>query len=250
MTKYTHDTIVPFSDSALGKKKQVAEMFDQIAFRYDFLNHFLSGGIDLYWRKKTIRTLIPLQPETILDTATGTGDMAIMMSRYLPATRITGIDISEGMLEIGRQKIKKLDLTGRVELKTGDSENIPFPDDHFDAVTVAFGIRNFEDLEKGLSDMLRVLKPGGRLLILEFSRPRLKGFRQIYEAYMKYLACPIGRWLSHNRDAYQYLNASVKAFPEGETFLGILQKTGYGDTRRKTLGLGICTIYEGVKILL
>jgi demethylmenaquinone methyltransferase/2-methoxy-6-polyprenyl-1,4-benzoquinol methylase len=250
MAKYMHDTIVPFKDSKLGKKQQVAEMFDRIAFRYDFLNRALSGGIDVRWRKKAIRELAPYQPQTILDVATGTGDMAILMTRYLPRAKITGIDISAGMLEIGRQKISQSKLDDRISLQTGDSESIHFPDDHFDAVTVAFGIRNFENLEKGLVEMRRVLKPGGRLLVLEFSRPKAGLFRGIYEFYMRTVASPLGRMLSRNKEAYQYLNASVSAFPEGRELIRILDKTGYSDTHLRPLTLGVCTIYQGAKILL
>ena len=250
MAKYTHDTVVPFKDSDLGKKEQVAEMFDRIAFRYDLLNRFLSGGIDIGWRKRAIRQLIPYHPGTILDVATGTGDMAILMTRYLPSARITGIDISAGMLDIGKQKITRLKLDSRIQLQMGDSERILFPDNSFDAVTVAFGIRNFEDLEKGLSEMLRILKPGGRLLVLEFSQPRQKGLRYLYSLYMRLVASPVGRLLSRNREAYQYLHVSVKAFPEGKELLGILDRTGYTNTRLNRLSLGICTIYQGAKILL
>jgi demethylmenaquinone methyltransferase/2-methoxy-6-polyprenyl-1,4-benzoquinol methylase len=250
MAKYIHDTVVPFKDSGLGKQEQVAAMFDHIAFRYDFLNRFLSGGIDVFWRRKAIRQLLPHHPEKILDVATGTADMAILMTRYLSAAHITGIDISSGMLEIGKRKIARSKLGDRVELHTGDSEHIHFPDNSFDAVTVAFGIRNFENLEKGLGEMLRVLKPGGRLLVLEFSRPKQAGFRRLYNFYMRVVACPVGRLLSRNREAYQYLDESVRAFPEGLALLEILKKSGYADTRLHPLSMGICTIYEGAKILL
>jgi demethylmenaquinone methyltransferase / 2-methoxy-6-polyprenyl-1,4-benzoquinol methylase len=250
MAKYTHDTVVPFKGSDLGKKQQVADMFDRIAFRYDFLNRFLSGGIDVYWRKRAIRELLPYHPEAILDVATGTADMAILMTRYLSGARITGIDISTGMLEIGRQKIARLKLNERVELYTGDSEHIHFPDNSFDAVTVAFGIRNFENLEKGLREMLRVLKPGGRLLVLEFSQPKQAGFRHLYRLYMRLVASPVGRLLSRNREAYQYLDESVRAFPEGKELVGILDRTGFSDTGLHPLSMGICSIYQGAKILL
>jgi demethylmenaquinone methyltransferase/2-methoxy-6-polyprenyl-1,4-benzoquinol methylase len=248
MAKYSHDTVVPFKDSELGKKQQIAHMFDRIAFRYDFLNRFLSGGIDIYWRKKAIRELASTPPPRhILDVATGTADMAIMMSRYLSPEKITGIDISTGMLDIGRQKIARLKLEGRVELYTGDSEAIHFPDNHFDAISVAFGVRNFENLEKGLQEMLRVLKPGGQLVVLEFSQPKKAGFRQIYKVYLRLVAPGIGRLLSKSREAYAYLNESVKAFPEGEDFIRILDKNGYINTRLQPLSLGICTIYTGEK---
>jgi len=250
MAKYSHDTIVPFKDSSLGKKQQVAQMFDRIAFRYDFLNRFLSGGIDMRWRKKAIRELAAQQPRTVLDVATGTADMAILMTRYLPDAKITGVDISEGMLELGRQKITRLHLAEQVELRTGDSEALHFPDNSFDAITVAFGVRNFENLEKGLQEMLRVLQPGGRLVVLEFSQPRAGGLRKLYNLYMRAVAPRICSILSSNREAYQYLNDSVQAFPEGDAFLRILEGSGYVQTARRPMTLGICTIYTGAKILL
>ena len=187
MTKFSHDTVVPYRHSVKSKKDQVAGMFDNIAYRYDFLNRFLSGGIDIIWRKKMLRELKPLAPKTVLDVATGTGDVAIMAARILKPDRITGIDISEGMLEIGRKKINKLLLNNKIELIKGDSEAINSADNSFDAVTVAFGVRNFENLEKGLSEILRVLRPGGKLVILEFSRP-VGSFRWIYNLYMNNLA--------------------------------------------------------------
>jgi len=265
MAKYSHDTVVPFKDSTLGKKQQIAHMFDRIAFRYDFLNRFLSGGIDVYWRKKAIRELAADAGQTaaptnspggseadtrgwnILDVATGTADMAIMMSKYLSPAKVTGIDISTGMLDIGRQKIARLKLEGRIELCTGDSEAIHFPDNSFDAISVAFGVRNFENLEKGLQEMHRVLKPGGRLVVLEFSQPKKAGFRQLYEVYLRLIAPGIGRILSKSREAYAYLNESVKAFPEGDDFVRILDKNDYINTRLRRLSLGICTIYTGEK---
>jgi demethylmenaquinone methyltransferase / 2-methoxy-6-polyprenyl-1,4-benzoquinol methylase len=247
MSKYTHDTIVPFKDSELNKKKQVADMFNRIAFRYDFLNRFLSGGIDIYWRKKAIRELLAIDPKNILDVATGTGDVAILISKHLNAKKITGIDISEGMLGVGKQKITRLKLEDLVTLQTGDSEAIQFPDNSFDAITVAFGVRNFENLEKGLKEMLRVLKPGGRLVVLEFSKPKQGGVKWLYNMYMKLIAPGIGKLVSKNAEAYKYLNESVKAFPEGIDFLSILTKTGYTDTYSKTLSLCICTIYCGSK---
>ena len=168
---YPHDTVVPFKDSSESKKKQVEKMFDKIAFRYDFLNRFLSAGIDIGWRKKAIKLLLPVKPERILDVATGTGDFALTSYEILKPAKITGIDISEGMLELGRKKIAKAGLDSHIELLNGDSEAILFEDNSFDAVTVAFGVRNFENLEQGLSEIKRVLKPGGRLIVLECTKP-------------------------------------------------------------------------------
>ncbi len=250
MANYSHDRIVPFKDSELGKKQQIADMFDKIAFRYDFLNRFLSGGIDIYWRRRAIRELSNVgaaSEKTILDVATGTADMAIMMARYLSVSHITGIDISTGMLDIGRQKITRLHMGEKISLQTGDSEAILFPDAHFDAVTVAFGVRNFENLEKGLREMLRVLKPGGRLVVLEFSQPKTPGVRQIYDLYLRLVAPNIGKMVSSNREAYQYLNDSVKAFPEGENFIRIMETCGYNNPRLRRLSLGICSLYVGEK---
>jgi demethylmenaquinone methyltransferase/2-methoxy-6-polyprenyl-1,4-benzoquinol methylase len=238
---------VPFNESQQTKKEQVAAMFDQIAFRYDFLNRFLSGGIDVSWRKRAIRELKEINPRRVLDVATGTADVAIMTSKYLNPEKIVGIDISEGMLNLGRQKVDKLLLSKRIELLKGDSEAINFPNESFDAITVAFGVRNFENLEKGLAEMYRVLKPGGKAVILEFSKPRKKGFKGLYNLYMNIIAPRAGQWVSKNKDAYKYLNQSVKAFPEGETFLHILQQVGFKNTTLKRLSLGICTIYCGSK---
>jgi demethylmenaquinone methyltransferase/2-methoxy-6-polyprenyl-1,4-benzoquinol methylase len=247
MAKYSHDRVVPFKDSELGKKQQIADMFDRIAARYDFLNRFLSGGIDIYWRRRAIRELG--RGGHILDVATGTGDMAIMLTKYLSPVRVTGIDISKGMLEIGRQKIARLKLEDRVALMEGDSEAIRFPDNHFDAITVAFGVRNFENLEKGLQEMLRVLKPGGRLVVLEFSQPKTPGIRQVYDLYLRLVAPRVGKMVSSSREAYQYLNDSVRAFPEGEDLVRILDKTGYVRTGLRRLSLGICSIYIGEKTI-
>ncbi len=242
-----HDSIFPFGDKERSKKDQVADMFNQIAGRYDFLNRFLSGGIDIYWRKKAIAELQSLKPRIVLDVATGTADVAIMTMKYLTPEKIIGIDISIGMLALGREKIAKAMLNKQIELLEGDSETINFPDNSFDAVTVAFGVRNFEHLSLGLKEMLRVLKPGGKLVVLEFSRPKQSGFKGLYKLYMKLVAPGIGKLISKNKAAYQYLNDSVQAFPEGEEFKNILQDTGYSDTYLKTLSLGICTIYCGTK---
>lgn len=222
-------------------------MFDKIAFRYDFLNRFLSGGIDVYWRKRAIAELKAARPKLVLDVATGTGDVALLLLKYLNPDKVIGIDISEGMLEHARQKVEKQKLKHKIELQPGDSEAIKFPNNSFDAVTVAFGVRNFEHLQQGLAEMLRVLKPGGKLVVLEFSKPRRRVFRSLYNLYMNIVAPQAGKWLTKNKDAYQYLTKSVKAFPDGHEFLHILKQTGYTDTYLKTLSLGICTIYCGRK---
>jgi len=247
MAKFAHDTIVPFKESDQSKKQQVATMFDKIAFRYDFLNRFLSAGIDVSWRKKAIKQLQSLQPQILLDVATGTGDVAILAERMLKPKKIVGIDISQGMLDIGRKKIEKLGLQNKIELVKGDSEMIGFPDNTFDAITVAFGVRNYQNLEKGLADMLRVLKPGGKLVVLEFSRPKQVLFKGVYNLYMNTIAPGFGKLIAKNKDAYQYLNDSVQRFPEGEQFLDILKNVGYSATYSKVLTLGICSIYCGSK---
>jgi demethylmenaquinone methyltransferase/2-methoxy-6-polyprenyl-1,4-benzoquinol methylase len=247
MTKFAHDTIVPDSSSALTKKEQVAEMFDSIAFRYDFLNRFLSVGIDVSWRKKAIRQLKDIHPQRILDVATGTADVALLTYKLLQPQHITGIDISEGMLELGRKKIEKVGLQKHIVLETGDSEALHFADNTFDAITVAFGVRNFQNLEKGLKEMLRVLKPGGKLVVLEFSKPKQTAFKGLYKLYMNIIAPGFGKMFAKNKDAYQYLNASVQAFPEGQQFLNIMHEAGFTQTYLKTLTLGICTIYCGRK---
>jgi demethylmenaquinone methyltransferase/2-methoxy-6-polyprenyl-1,4-benzoquinol methylase len=243
MNIYPHDTVVPFKNSTESKKRQVENMFDKIAFRYDFLNRFLSAGIDVGWRKKAIKQLIPLHPKNILDVATGTGDFAITSYEILKPEKITGIDISDGMLEIGRKKIAKAGLENSIELINGDSEAILFDDNSFDAVTVAFGVRNFENLEKGLSEIKRVLKPGGKLIVLECTKPSLPVIKQLYHFYMKVITPKIGKIIAKNNEAYKYLNDSVLQFPEKESFIHILNQSDYRNAFYKTLTLGICTIY-------
>lgn len=235
--------IVPFEGSKLSKKEQIATMFDDIAHRYDFLNHFMSLGIDIIWRKKALGYLTSLQPKLMLDVATGTGDFAIMAERRLRPDKIVGIDISEGMLAHGREKIEKLGLSNKITLQSGDSETISFPDKTFDAITVAFGVRNFEHLEKGLSDMRRVLKPGGKLVILEFSNPTVFPIKQLYNLYFRYITPLLGKWIAKSQAAYSYLPESVKAFPQGEAMRTILTNTGFQAVTCKTLTFGICSIY-------
>jgi demethylmenaquinone methyltransferase / 2-methoxy-6-polyprenyl-1,4-benzoquinol methylase len=247
MSEFAHDKVVPYQGSVQGKKVQVAEMFDDIAPRYDFMNRFLSAGIDVSWRKKALSELKSIKPQIMLDVATGTADVAIMAAHMLKPAKIIGIDISTGMLDLGRKKLLKEGLDGLIELQTGDSEAINFPDASFDAVTVAFGVRNFAHLEKGLSEIYRVLKPGGKLVVLEFSKPKIIGIQQFYNLYMGIVAPGMGSIFSKNRDAYQYLHDSVQKFPEGKAFTDILNQTGFKENTCKRLSLGICSIYTGIK---
>lgn len=239
-------TVVPYKDKTDNKKQQVADMFNSISGRYDFLNHFLSLGIDIRWRKKAIKLLQESQPKQILDIATGTGDFAIEALKLNPE-KIEGVDISEGMLAVGKDKMKKKGFDKVINLQLGDSENLQFEDNNFDAVIVAFGVRNFENLEKGLSEMLRVLRPGGKVVILEFSKPTLFPFKQIYNFYFKFILPNIGRFISKDNSAYTYLPESVKEFPYGKHFLEILEKVGYNKTKCTPLTLGISSIYIGEK---
>ena len=247
MAIYAHDKIVPDENSAATKKRQVAEMFNSIAGRYDFLNRFLSAGIDKGWRRKTIKELKIIQPKLILDVATGTADVAISACKILNPEKVIGIDISEGMLNLGRKKIEKLNLEKKIELVQGDSETINFNSSSFDAITVAFGVRNFENLEKGLTEMLRVLKPGGKISILECTIPRTFLLKQFVIFYMRTITPGFGKLFAKNKQAYKYLNNSVQAFPDREDFVSIMQKVGFKKTYYKQLSLGICCIYCGSK---
>ncbi|MFK7809109.1 MAG: bifunctional demethylmenaquinone methyltransferase/2-methoxy-6-polyprenyl-1,4-benzoquinol methylase UbiE [Saprospiraceae bacterium] len=239
------ETVKPYSSEGEGKKTQVSQMFDNIAPYYDFLNRLLTLRIDVLWRKKAISLLKKSQPNRILDVATGTADVAIMMSKQLKAEEIIGMDISKEMLAVGQKKIDKKGLDKRIKLEYGDSENLSYSDNSFDAVTVAFGVRNFEDLEKGLAEIKRVLKPGGQLVILEFSKPTVFPFKQGYNFYFKYILPNIGRFTSKDPKAYEYLYRSVQAFPDGDAFKNILQKIGFNNTQCTQLSLGICSIYTG-----
>ncbi len=234
---------VPYKESDLGKKKQVEEMFDQISPRYDLLNHLLSVNIDKLWRKKAIEMLRPYSPRTLLDVATGTADFAIAATRLEPE-KITGIDLSEGMLKIGRQKVIKNGFTSLIELIKADSEILPFKDKMFDAAIVGFGIRNFENLQKGLAEIFRVLKPKGVFIVLEFSRPRNKLFGSLYLLYFTKILPLLGRIVSKNSRAYSYLPESVQNFPDGDDLIKILRDTGYTNCIFKPLTMGIASIYK------
>ncbi len=229
-----------------SKKEQVEQMFDNIAFRYDFLNHFLSIGIDRIWRYKTIKKLETLKPQKILDIATGTGDLAIAMLKLEP-TEIIGIDLSEEMLIHARNKIYKTGMDHIIHFEKGDAEQINYPADTFDAVTVSFGVRNFENLTVGLKEIYRVLKPEGIAVVLEFSKPRNKLFRIIYFVYIFKLVPLFGKLFSKDYRAYTYLPESVSYFPSGDEFINHLKNTGFVNTEKKELTFGIATIYTGKK---
>lgn len=238
--------VLPYKEEDAGKKEQMARMFNNISHRYDFLNHLLSLGIDKLWRRTAIAFLKPLQPRQILDVATGTGDFAIQALSLKPE-KIIGVDISEGMLSMGRKKLVKLNLSGNIELLRGDSENLLFPDNTFDAATVGFGVRNFEDLEKGLAEIRRVLRPGAMLVVLEFSRPRKFPMRQLYNFYFKNILPGLGRLISNDKSAYTYLPESVAVFPDGTDFENILKKVGFKETACKPLTFGISSVYTARK---
>jgi demethylmenaquinone methyltransferase / 2-methoxy-6-polyprenyl-1,4-benzoquinol methylase len=240
-------SVVPYKDSSDSKKEQVADMFDSISGKYDFLNRLLSGGIDIYWRKKALAMIKDRNNELVLDIATGTGDLAIEANKTLKVKKIIGVDISEGMLNVGKEKIKKLGLTDKIELQMGDSEKLLFDDNTFDTVIVSFGVRNFENLLKGLSDMCRVLKPGGTCLVVEFSKPASFPFKQFYWFYSTKILPIIGKLVSKDSSAYSYLPESVKAFPDGRAFLDVFEQAGFRETSVKTLTFGICSIYLGRK---
>ncbi|OYQ38347.1 bifunctional demethylmenaquinone methyltransferase/2-methoxy-6-polyprenyl-1,4-benzoquinol methylase [Flavobacterium cyanobacteriorum] len=238
--------VTPYKDSGLGKKEQVAQMFDTISGSYDGLNRVISFGIDVKWRKKVLKLVAAKNPQTILDIATGTGDLALLMAKT-GAGEIIGADISEGMMEVGRKKVTAQNLDSRVKLVYGDSENLPFQDNYFDAITVAFGVRNFETLEKGLAEILRVLKPGGLLVILETSVPVKFPYKQGYKLYTRFILPLIGRIFSRDKSAYAYLCESASVFPFGEALNNILRKVGFIDVKHMPQTFGVATIYTASK---
>lgn len=239
--------VVPDAASKLSKKEQVANMFDGIAPRYDLLNHLLSLGIDKSWRRKAIRSLDAVRPRTILDVATGTGDLAIVAANRFSQALITGVDISAGMLEMGRKKVEGLNLSERIAMRQADSERLPFDDAAFDAVICAYGVRNFENLEAGLREMARVMQPGGRLAILEFSKPKAFPFAQLYRFYFSAILPLIGKLVSKHSRAYTYLPESVAAFPEGKEFIRILERCGFAQAKARPLTFGITTLYTATR---
>ena len=229
------------------EKAYVRSLFDSIAYRYDLLNHLLSGGIDLYWRRKAVEQLQDLHPKRILDVATGTADFAIAAMKLSPE-KVVGVDISEKMLTLGREKIHRRNMDSMIELVPGDAENLQFETGSFDAAIVAFGVRNFEDLEAGLKEIFRVLRPGGKFVVLEFSRPSGAPFKQLYLFYFRRVLPLIGRLISRHPDAYQYLRDSVMRFPEGSDFRDALRQTGFVHPRETRLTFGIATVYSGIKL--
>lgn len=239
--------VVPYKEKDSSKREQIAEMFDNVSPKYDFLNHLLSGGIDFWWRKKAISYLRAEKPQLILDIATGTGDLAIEAVKQLKPQKVIGVDISEGMLSFGREKMKKLGLEKTIELQTGDSEKLLFDNNTFDAVIVSFGVRNFENLEKGLTDMCRVTKSGGTCVVMEFSNPKTPVIKQLYGFYSGTILPFIGKLISPDSSAYNYLPESVKAFPEGNDFLRVFEKAGFSQTKCIPLTFGTCSIYIGKK---
>lgn len=238
--------IKPYKESS-SKKDQIKSMFDRISGNYDQLNRILSGGIDQSWRKKAINKIRSINPKVILDVATGTGDLAIMTNKMLDPDKIVGLDLSPGMLEVGIKKIAKLNLANKIEMVEGDSENLPFEDNSFDAATVGFGVRNFENLEKGINEVYRVLRPGGKFVILEFTKPRAFIIKDLFKLYFKYILPKVGGLLSGDGAAYKYLFDSVQAFPEYEEFVTLMKNQGFKKVSYKPLSLGICCIYIGEK---
>ncbi len=238
--------VTPYKESELGKKEQVRQMFDNISGSYDGLNRVISFGTDVKWRKRIVAFLKDKSPNSILDIATGTGDLAIAMAKT-GAEKIVGLDLSPGMLEVGKHKVAHKQLDSTIEMVVGDSENLPFEDNSFDAITVAFGVRNFEDLEKGLEEIYRVLKPKGHFVVLETSVPTKTPFKQGYNIYTKHIMPSIGKLFSKDRSAYTYLSESASVFPHGEAFNNILRKIGFIGVENKPQTMGVASIYVASK---
>ena len=243
---YEQETITPY-EAGSGKAQQVEAMFDNIAPSYDKLNHRLSWDIDRGWRKRAIRQLEPYQPQTLLDIATGTGDFAIMAAQMLKPRHVVGADISEGMMDVGRRKVAELGLQDVISFEKEDCLSLSYPDNSFDAVTAAFGIRNFADLDSGLREMWRVLRPGGRLSIVELTTPVSFPMKQLFKVYSHTVLPIYGRLVSKDKSAYTYLTRTIEAFPQGERMMGILQQAGFRETAFRRLTFGICTLYTASK---
>ena len=242
---YPQEKVKPYGQEG-RKAEQVERMFDHIAPAYDRLNHLMSLGIDRLWRRRAIRWLRPFRPALVLDVATGTGDFAIQACRMLPSASLTGVDLSEGMMQVGRRKVEQAGLAARIDFQREDCEALTFSDASFDAVTVAFGIRNFEHLDRGLREMCRVLRPGGHLVILELSTPDRPPMKQLYRIYSRLIPL-MGRLVSHDRSAYTYLPQSIRAFPQGEVMSESIRRAGFSDVRFRRLTFGVCTLYMATK---
>ncbi len=238
--------VKPYKDQSGSRKSQVTQMFNNISDNYDFMNRIMTFGIDVKWRKKVVKMVSAVKPENILDIATGTGDFAIMLAEIKPK-KIVGLDISEGMLTVGKQKVKEKKLDNLIEMVLGDSENLPFEDNSFDAVTVGFGVRNFENLDKGLSEIYRVLRPGGIFVVLETSQPEKFPFKQVYKFHSKYIIPLLGKLFSKDQKAYEYLPESAEAFPYGEAFNNILKKNKFTSVQNYPLMFGAASIYKAYK---
>lgn len=238
--------VIPYKESHLGKKEQVTQMFDNVSSNYDFLNRLLTFGIDVTWRKKVVKFVTDQKAKNILDIATGTGDLAILLAKA-NTDKVIGLDISEGMLEVGRKKVSQLNLDDKIEMILGDSEKLPFDDHTFDAITVGFGVRNFEDLDQGLNEIYRVLKPKGTFVVLETSQPANFPMKQGFTFYSKYIIPAVGKMFSKDKNAYQYLPESAAAFPYGEEFNNILLKTGFNTSKVYPQTFGAATIYQAIK---
>ena len=242
---YQQETITPYTQGT--KAQQVEQMFDNIASTYDTLNHRLSWNIDKGWRRKAIKQLMPFAPKTLLDVATGTGDFAIQACQMLDGVHVTGVDISEGMMDVGRQKVRQMGLTERIAFEREDCTSLSYPDASFDAVTAAFGIRNFADLDKGLQEMCRVLRKGGHLSIVELTTPVSFPMRQLFHVYAHTVLPVYGRLISRDSSAYSYLTKTIEAFPQGERMVDILLKAGFAEASFQRLTFGICTMYFATK---
>ena len=243
--EYPQEKVKPYGQE--GKKvEQVERMFDHIAPAYDRLNRLMSLGIDRSWRRTALKWLRPYRPALVLDVATGTGDFAIQACRMLPSASLTGVDLSEGMMQVGRRKVEQAGLAARIDFQREDCEALTFSDASFDAVTVAFGIRNFEHLDRGLREMCRVLRPGGHLVILELSTPDRPPMKQLYRIYSRLIPL-MGRLVSHDRSAYTYLPQSIRAFPQGEVMSESIRRAGFSDVRFRRLTFGVCTLYMATK---
>ncbi len=246
MTQYKQESIKPY-DAQGEKGEQVERMFDQIAHSYDLLNHALSMGIDRRWRREAIESLRPYRPQTMLDVATGTADFAIEAARRLAPRELLGVDLSEGMMRVGREKVEKAGLSDVIRLEKADCLALPMPDNTYDAITVAYGVRNFSDLERGLGEMLRVLRPGGRLVIIELTAPRRFPMRQLFWLYSHCLMPLLGRLISRDSQAYTYLPRSMEAFPQGEVMQEVLRRVGFTDVNFKRFTFGLSTLYTAQK---